>query len=211
MVNYGNAIKRPFTDFGKLVIGILLSILPIINWFVSGYALECARSASKKKYELPAWTNFGKLFVQGLLASVIGLIYALPAIILLLIGAMGIVAGLFSATAGNMESILPMLLTAGPIVLIAMVLLVLTAYITPVATINYAMHNKFAKGFDIKVIFKKAFTVTYLVGWLVAMVYMFVLYGVLSIIPGVGTLLVSFIAAVTSYTIFGEVYSSIKG
>ena len=48
------AIKRPFTDFNKLGIGVILLILPFINiltsFLVKGYKLESARSVFKKKY-----------------------------------------------------------------------------------------------------------------------------------------------------------------
>jgi len=86
MVNYTEAIKRPFTDGKKFLIGVLLNILPIVNLLVVGYTLECAKSAMKKKYKLPEWENWGDYFVKGLLATIIGFIYMIPALMLLLIG-----------------------------------------------------------------------------------------------------------------------------
>ena len=49
VANFGEAIKRPFTDLKILLIGIVLSIIPIVNWFTFGYFLECARTTGKKK------------------------------------------------------------------------------------------------------------------------------------------------------------------
>lgn len=219
MVNYGEAIKRPFTDFGKLVIGVLLYILPIVNLFVVGYSLECAKSASKKKYELPAWTGFGNLFVQGLLACVISCLYALPGLILLVVGALAVVKTLLFSSQGSVtgmlapgiSQVISAIATGGPILLIAVLLLLISVYISPIAVIGYAINNKFAKAFDIGSVFRKAFTGKYFVSWLVVLVYAFIVAGVLSLIPLVGSILAGFIVAVTGYTIFGEVYGALKG
>ena len=66
-----NAVIRPFTDFKKLLIGILLNIIPVINFFALGYLLECGRTPKK---DLPEWKNFGDFFVEGFFAAVIALI-----------------------------------------------------------------------------------------------------------------------------------------
>ena len=39
MVDYVKAIKRPFSDITKLVIGILLHFIPIVNFINFGYGL----------------------------------------------------------------------------------------------------------------------------------------------------------------------------
>jgi len=62
------AFKKPFTNFKKLLIGILISILPIVNLFATGYLLQVAKSTIKKKKELPEWSGWGDLFVNGLIA-----------------------------------------------------------------------------------------------------------------------------------------------
>ena len=81
MVNYNIAFKRHFTDIKKLIIGLIIGIIPIVNFIATGYHLECAKTAMNKKFKLPDWKNFGKLFVNGFLASVITFIYLLPAIL----------------------------------------------------------------------------------------------------------------------------------
>ena len=56
------AIKRPFTDFNKLSLGVLFLIIPyvsiITNFLVKGYRLEVAKTAAGKKSEMPKWRNF---------------------------------------------------------------------------------------------------------------------------------------------------------
>jgi len=42
MVDYGGAFKKPFQDITKLVIGIVLMIIPIVNFLAMGYFIETA-------------------------------------------------------------------------------------------------------------------------------------------------------------------------
>lgn len=83
MVKYAEAIKRPFSDWKKLGIGGLMYLIPLVNiitgLFAYGYGLLCAKTAKEKK--LPEWKNWGDLFVKGLLAAIIGIIYFIPAAI----------------------------------------------------------------------------------------------------------------------------------
>jgi len=74
------ALQRPFTDIKKLLIGILLSVIPLVNLFSFGYQIECARLTLKKKKNLPEWKNWKELFINGLLYFIIVLIYFIPVI-----------------------------------------------------------------------------------------------------------------------------------
>ena len=88
MVSYEEALKKPFSDIKTLVIGIVLSIIPIVNsTIVTGFAIESSGlSKTKSSKKMPEWKNWGHLFVQGLSAVVIQIIYLLPAILVLLVG-----------------------------------------------------------------------------------------------------------------------------
>jgi len=208
MVNYKEASKRPFTNLVKFLIGILLSFVPIVNFLAQGYQLECARTASKKNYVLPEWKDFGNLFVRGLLAIVIGIIYMLPTFILLLIG-----FGITVLTKLATEEIPTGLFVFSPTIIIAIIVGIISFYIVPMAITNYAMNYKFSAGFDFKKIFKKILTGTYLSAWLLIALYTIVLGVILSFIPWdwVSQGLSSFIIGVTMMTLFGEMYTNIKG
>ena len=207
MVDYAKAIKRPFTDFGKLVIGILLSILPIVSFIASGYALECAKTASKKKYELPKWENILGLFVKGVLIFVIGLIYFIPAIIFMLTGGIGIASSLVSGEATNLGRLF---FTSGPLMIVSFFLFLIGIYLLPIAIVNYGTKNKFGKAFELKAVFEKVFSGKYALSWLVVMVYSMVITMIIGFIPFVGGAIGSFVSAVTGFTIFGAVYSETK-
>lgn len=80
MVEYLEALKRPFSDMKKLLIGIILGGIPLINLIVVGYTLVCTGFTSVKisKDSLPEWENYGDLFMKGLMSAIIGFILFIP-------------------------------------------------------------------------------------------------------------------------------------
>ena len=78
---YEKAIERPFTDRFKLLIGSLLYMVPWLNLllqvFGCGYMLECA-----KHKKLPEWKRWEDLFLHGIFAHVIALVYLIPALVI---------------------------------------------------------------------------------------------------------------------------------
>ena len=50
-----DAMRRPFTDFNKLLIGIIISIIPIVNFISIGYQFRCAKTAMTGKFAMPKW------------------------------------------------------------------------------------------------------------------------------------------------------------
>jgi len=93
MVNYEKAIKKPFTDLTKLVVGTVLSLIPIVNLAVIGYAIESSGlGKTKDSKKLPEWKNWSHLFVQGLSAAIINIVYMIPAFLVIMVG-VGLVIG----------------------------------------------------------------------------------------------------------------------
>ncbi len=236
------AIKRPFVDFNKLSIGVLFLIIPYVNiitsFFVRGYRLEVAKTATSKKVEMPKWEKFWDLFLRGLLSWIIGIIYLLPGIILILISvgsALYSIIQQYGAQGLNLNNPLSdqliqnaLLQNVGmiPVFAVGILVTILGAYLTPLAILKYADKYKFKSSFELGNVFKKAFTGKYFLAILAVVVYSFVLSLIVSTIGlGIVTLnvqyltlvinmilggLSSFMIVVTSYTIFGEVYSKLK-
>ncbi|MFH0936245.1 MAG: DUF4013 domain-containing protein [Candidatus Woesearchaeota archaeon] len=234
MVNYSNAIRKPFLNIGYLVIGILLSTLPIIRWFAKGYILENSGLSTNRVpiNKSPKWTNFSDLFVKGLLSSVIAVVYFIPAILVLLLGAIAIFTSLvvnFISTntldtiikgqaspsliqqfiQQNWVTILPSLIAILPILLLALILGILAFYLIPVATLSYINTNDFGQSFNLTRVFKKAFRSKYFVAWLMATIVTLVLSVILHFIPLVGNATAYFISGVIAYSIYGQVYKEI--
>jgi hypothetical protein len=86
-VNIGKAFTFAFEDkdwLKKLGIAGLVMLIPLIGQItVGGWALEVTRRVIQRESEtLPDWSAFGDYLVKGLKMFVIGLVYALPIILL---------------------------------------------------------------------------------------------------------------------------------
>jgi hypothetical protein len=103
MVNYEEAVKKPFTDLAKLFVGIILSAIPIVNWVAQGFIIECSSlGKNKSSKKMPDWKNFGDLFLKGLLSYIIIFIYAIPAIIVFAVTLGYVASSVFPSFVGIM-------------------------------------------------------------------------------------------------------------
>lgn len=212
MVNFTRAIKRPFTDLTKLIIGAVLSIIPIVNFLTLGYQLKCAKSAMNGDYKLPEWTEWGDLFMKGLKAVVIGIVYMVPvgAIMLVVLGTLvsGMVGMPMQGGGAGFEG-----LTAGAGIggIIILILVLSMAYILPSVMMTFVANDfKLGTAFRVFEIIKKTLNKDYLVTWIVVGIYTVALSAVLIFIPFIGPMLASFATGVTSMTAFGELYPKLK-
>ena len=55
MVNYVEAMKKPFSDLKTLGIGAVIGAIPLVNLLISGYAVKTAQDVMSKKNKLRAW------------------------------------------------------------------------------------------------------------------------------------------------------------
>jgi hypothetical protein len=233
MADIVKALKRPFSEVNKFLIGTLLGMIPIVNLIVIGYTLICT-GFTKEKVErdsLPEWRNYGDLFVKGLTSVIIGIILFLPTVLILLgtIGAVimspamsNIISGVSPETwnnlaagqisdiqienwfAENWTQFLP-LLGAAPFALIAVILALLALYIVPVAVLGWLKEDRFSAAFSWKVI-QKAMTLNYFVNWIVVGFITIIVNALLGWIPFLGRGITMYITGVFSYTVFAEVY-----
>ncbi|MBN2202738.1 MAG: DUF4013 domain-containing protein [Candidatus Aenigmarchaeota archaeon] len=239
MVNYESAIKKPFSDAAKLIIGIIISVIPIVNWISTGYALETSGlGKNKASNKMPEWKEVGDLFVKGLASSVIGFVYALPAVLVFVAG-IGFAATSLIGTymgsvipEGTVQSLiagettveavsqlvsqnwylaLPTLLSLAPILLLGVVLMMVARFVTPIAVLNYLSSKKFSRAFDVSAVLKKSFTMKYFTVWVVATVVTVIVSALLSLVPMIGASIAMFVGSVISYSMFGEVFRELKG
>lgn len=208
-MDFETNFKKPFTDIKKLLIGILLSIVPIINFFSVGFMLETAKRAMKRDSSLPEWDNWGDLFIKGLVSIVIEALYIIPAVIIGMIFFMPKMMNLMPmVVAGKMPDFTGML--TAPVIgglAIAGILALLAAYIVPSAIFHY-LNGTFGDAFSFSSVFKKAFTGKYAQAWLLFMLYSMVLGGILGYIPYVGSAAASFIAGITGLSLLGEAFAN---
>ena len=210
--NYNEALKRPFTDIKKLIIGLILSVIPIVNFIASGYQLKCASSVmkkSKKMYELPEWTNILNLFLLGLMSFVIAIVYFIPSLaVAFLVGGRLVLDDITNLTYGSI----------GFPAIVIVLLTLLSLYLLPMALTKYSSKEKFKDAFQFREIFARSFTWNYFAAWIFSAIVFIVLVLVLSWVKfnvgsievNLGSSFANFIAMVIGFTIFGRVYGSKK-
>ena len=224
MVDYKEALEKPFTDFRKLLIGVLLSIIPIINWFAVGFEMTCSNVGRIKSKKMPEWKDFGDLFKKGFFNFAIAFIYFIPSVLILVLSAGKIflnalntiplqqlqAAATDEARAAILQPIIqgmvPSLISVLPLVIIALLLSILIIYIIPIAVLSYLENERFSDAFKIKEIFRKAFTGKYFVMWLLVMVLSALINGLFRIIPYIGDAISAFIIGVIAFSLIGQVY-----
>ena len=77
--------RKLFSDFGRLVILIVLDIIPIVNLIVTGYASRVLKE-SPGADSPPKLENYGDLFIDGLKIVIASIIYMLIPLILIVAG-----------------------------------------------------------------------------------------------------------------------------
>jgi len=239
MVDYGQALKKPFTDLKKLIIGILLSMIPIVDsTLVTGFEIESSGlGKTKPSRKMPEWKHWKYLFMKGFGAAVVKLAYMLPAIILIGIGviitAVDIVQMLQDAmtpdiiyTISNDEiaaqefgqafwaknglSIITTMLKISPIFIAGGILFLLAEFLSPIAVLNYLKKKRLGAAFEFGLVFRKSFTTKYILAVLTMVLVAIVLGSILVFIPWVGIPFLSFLIGVMGYSLIGQVYKETK-
>ena len=200
MVNYQVAVLRPFQDVGKAIIGIILSMIPIVGLLVTGFAVRAAKNTMNGNDELPDWSDGGSLFVTGLTVMIICVLYVLPVFLILFIGS------IIAYTVGSTD-VIEGSVVAGITTLIATMLFFGAIFISPMAAMNYVSNGKFTSALDIRDIFRRAFTGVYVVAWFAMMVYLVVIVTVTEFIPVLGWGIAAYVLKVTTMTVFAEAYA----
>jgi Protein of unknown function (DUF4013) len=85
----------------KILIGGVLSLIPIVNFVTLGYLVQVVRNVRDgQALPLPEWDQFGEYFMSGLWLFLIFLVYSIPIIILACLQGVGSVV-LGSSSGGN--------------------------------------------------------------------------------------------------------------
>lgn len=229
-----DAIKRPFQNSQKLAIGTIISAIPLVNLIAVGYFLECFRRSMKKDNSLPEWGDWGKIILDGLKASVVQIVYAVPLMALLLIIFGGVILGVLASAApdiaaGNLAAAMTKVMGAltaniGTLllgILIFFIAAVIIGLLSTAAVVRFAETENFNSAFalsEVKSIgLTSRFLISVILGSIVATALAFVIaipVAILTLIPFVGLIvnflgqgLLSFVAGIIFWTIVGERYA----
>jgi hypothetical protein len=189
MIDLDRALKFPTADKEwkrKVLIGGVLNIIPVINFFAIGYAYSLfGKALRRQQLSLPEWEDWRDLFVQGLIAFLIGLIYNLASLVLFFIHpALGFLA------------------------------FIAVALLFPAALAQHASTGNLSQAFDLKEIWGRIQQAKgdYFVAWLV-MVGISILLMVIWMIPGLGWIIsaiIGFYTYLVFAVLFGEICSRPK-
>jgi hypothetical protein len=204
----------------KLLIAVLMSILAFLiipALILQGYVVKIIRQVMGGDWDgLPEWSDYGKLLKDGFFVTVTELLYALPFILLMIVGGLA-TGGIGSLSSG--DDLAAVVATGGGLTLACLAILVAIAFLflTPAILIQYAIKDDFGDLFRFGEVFNiiRNHTADILVAFIVTLVAAFVLslvLGVLSIIPCLGWIAAAILGlAVGPYISFvsGHLYGQI--
>lgn len=188
----------------KWVRWILLIVSAIIFPLLWGYALEVVRG----KKPAPELENWGKLFVDGLKLLLIVIIYAIPALILLIgfvgVGALMALAGAFASSPGTVLAGIGSIIGG---ILVAFIVAIIIALVEIIGIIRFARTGSIGEAFNFNAILDhigKIGWVSYIVNLIVLVIVVIVIAAVLNFIPVIGQVLLFILSPVI--TIFEARY-----
>jgi hypothetical protein len=204
-MNFGKSFTYMFEDtnwVSKYLIGIVISLVPILNFAWAGYGIGIMRNMARGMDKpLPSWDNLGEKFKDGLIIFAATFIYLLPAIIVLVIG------GIATAAMGDNSTLGVVWVVVG---CCAGVYMLAFSFLSPALMIHYARTNSFGALFQVGEVIKLATKNIgeYLMAWvtgLIAGAILSVIAPVLMVLCVVPFLLgVAWVMSVTYYA-YGQV------
>jgi len=196
--------KKLFSDAGRLIILIVLSLIPIVDWIVIGYQARVLRE-SPGTGTPPKLEKVGELLVDGAKIFFAALIYMLIPLIFIIVGGVSTFAGLMP-TSGAVLAAGFVLGGAGVVILIVgIILMILMLIILAVGIAHMIKTGKFGKAFafgEILNIIRGIGWGKYL-GWIVVVVIIaFVVSAVSGLIPLVGWLISAILQPILGVFVF---------
>ena len=144
-MEFGKAFTFVFDDpdwLKKVGIGSLLLLIPILGTLmITGWGFHLTRNVIRREaYPLPDWSEFGDILLKGLQVFVIGLVYALP--IILISACSGGVIGFLQEGDDSIVSLVSICLSC-----FSMLYGILLMLVVPAAVGNFAAKDEFGAAF----------------------------------------------------------------
>ncbi len=235
MVDFGECIKKPFSDMKTLLVGMIIGAIPIVNILLSGFILKVAEDTTKGKNKLRSWAAGDILdyIVKAILAAIVGIVYFIIPIILIFLG---IGSALFAILGTLLPSMDPNALGSGtppavdpmtivsallngasagaPLIIIGIILAIIAALILPMAIMKWLKSGSLAAAFNVPAVIKNCLTGKYIIALIVGAILAIIIGAILSaigmvllLIPIVGFILMALVSGLSSY-IVGVMYYS---
>lgn len=214
---FETALRYPWDDGDgamTIAIGGILSVLtfllvPIV--LLAGYTLRVlAAVAEDEEAPLPAWEDWAGLFVDGLKAIAVSLVYGVGPVLLVVLSVLAILVPVTTQVSQVVS-----LVFVG-LALLSLPLTLLGIYLLPAALVRVATTGRVGAGFAVRSVWRTATTGTYVTGWLYG-VGITLAAGVLSsllaatVIGGVLTPFLTFYAGVSAAYCYARGTTMSKG
>ncbi len=190
-----DAVKYPSSDWKKILtlgIFIILSFVIIGIFFALGYFLRILKSTIAGIDELPAFDDWGDMFVDGLKVLVIYIIYMFIPFAVILVGVFASVASIIHTNPTIQTVPTSFFAILGITGLIGLILVWIFALFAYMALANMALYDEIEAAFrfseildKIKMIGWGKYILWYIVIWVVGLIIGFIA-GLLHIIPIIG-------------------------
>ena len=213
-MDYGKIIRFPMNDkdwIMKIIIGGILSIIPIVNFIANGFQLKVMKNAINKTPGMPEWKGFIDLFVKGFIVFIIALLYMIVPLVIF-----GAVAGFsaISAAMGGFANPYSIIITILPALFIGGILMLIIGFILPMAIAMYAKSNNFSDAFKFSEILNRIKSIfgEYLISYVIIVIFGIIL-GLIMLIPIIGWIIGffgTFYLGVVALNMFGELYLKSK-
>jgi hypothetical protein len=194
----------------KMIIGIALSILPIVNFFCAGYAYRIFKAGlNRQPLVLPEWDEWGDIFIQGLIIFAMRFLYYLIPMAFMGTGTVMLIIGfVLKDRSGSFppEMLVPSIVLIG----VGLILGFVAAVLFPMALALYAKNNeRFGAAFQIWEIIPKIFRILddYFIA-IVLMVCVFFAFFVLCVIPYLGMLFALILSFYLKYLFYYALFGS---
>jgi len=207
-MDIGKSLTYMFEDekwTNKVAVGAVVNMIPVLNFASAGYMLATIRNVANDVVpSLPTWDDFGDYFVKGLVLAIIGLVYALPLLILSCCPLVGLFLPAFSETGETAAALGVLSVTILALFgLLAFLYALAYTFIMPAVMLHYASAGDFSAAFQFGLIF--AFIRDNINSYVKAWLYVLVL----GVVIGIGELMVGLI--VGWIPICGWIFSWVLG
>lgn len=154
-----------------------VGLVAVLPWLlVRGYYVRVVRTTAGRTYPTPPrFGGVSRLFVDGIQAVAISVLYLLPGVVVLgplvVARTTGVELPTLFARVGFPTALSNAALSvAGLLALFALLYLIGALYALPVAVANFAYTDRFAAAFDLRTVLGGALTEDYAVAWVVSVV-----------------------------------------
>jgi len=201
----------------KIIIAMLILLLGVVFfWLVipailaallfSGYGVEITRRVLRGESQvLPAWDNWGQLFTDGLMVAIIGIVYAIPMIVVSL--CLGVPLGVASENSESAAALISSILSC-----LNLLWGIVLSFLLPPAIAIYAKESNLGAAFrfgDVVALVRDHFT-TYLITAVMVWVAGFI-GGLGFLLCGIGWLFTGPYSTFVTSHLYGQAYVEAAG